>query len=66
MPDIDDLVSTQDIGQIAQVRTSAVNNWHRRYETFPQPYIERWGRMLWLRTEVMDWLESSKRAAETQ
>jgi predicted DNA-binding transcriptional regulator AlpA len=57
MPDIDDLISTQEIGQIAHVGTSAVNNWHRRYDTFPDPIRVRWGRMLWLRSEVMDWLK---------
>lgn len=59
MPDLDELVSSGDIAaMIDYCSPSSVCNWYRRCDDFPVP-IERWGVRLWVRAEIVAWLDGS-------
>jgi len=56
-----DELSTSDIAELAQVVPSAVSNWRKRYDDFPQP-IDKPGRWKRFRAgDVMEWLEDHGR-----
>jgi hypothetical protein len=51
-----DLVSKQEIAEMANVHGSAINNWEKRDLGFPLPWGEWPGRIkLWLRSDIEDW-----------
>ena len=59
-----DELSTSDIAELAQVGPSAVSNWRKRYDDFPQP-IEKPGKWQRFRVnEVLEWLERHGRIPE--
>ena len=63
MPDLDELVSSGDIAVLSNAGQTAVCNWYRRCDDFPVP-MERWGIRLWVRAEIVAWLDGRNRGLE--
>ena len=59
----DELIAGNGIARLAGVRPTAVSNWIRRHNDFPDPWGEVDGRRLWVLEEVQAWL-AQRRAAE--
>ena len=64
--DLDDLI---DVGEVAELlglaHKNSVTTYMRRYDDFPNPVIEfASGKCrAWLKTDVVDWIESTRREA---
>ncbi len=52
----DDLVGLQEIGEMADVTSSAVANWRRRFADFPTPLVELKSGPVFSRAAVGAWL----------
>ena len=56
-----DLIARGDAAQLAGVAVSTINQWVRRYPDFPQPFARTSGGDIYLRQEVLAWLEKTGR-----
>jgi hypothetical protein len=56
-----DLVATGDIANMAGVTVDAVAQWVRRHPDFPAAVAVTSGGKIWLRADVMKWLEKTGR-----
>jgi hypothetical protein len=54
---VDELLTMSDIARAAGVSLAAVNNWRRRYDSFPEP---RPGTGRFSAEQVADWLDDRK------
>lgn len=62
--ELDELMTTANIAELAGVRISAVSNWQARYPEFPDPVFESGGMRLWLRPQIETWLADRAGAAD--
>ena len=53
---IDDLVGLQEIAELANVTSSAVANWRRRFPDFPAPLVELKSGPVFSRETILAWL----------
>ena len=59
-----DLLARGDIAALAGVAKATINQWVRRYETFPKPFARTSGGYIYLRHEIEAWLNGTERASE--
>src|SRR5207253_1098456 len=52
------LVGLSDIAKIANSTKQAVNNWRKRYQTFPEPVQKLNSGPLWSRTQIEEWIKT--------
>jgi type I restriction enzyme M protein len=53
-----ELVSLSDIARIADTTKQAVNNWRKRYKTFPEPVQNLKSGPVWSREQIEDWIKT--------
>lgn len=61
--ELDELMSTSAIAELAGVTMAAVSNWQARYPEFPEPVWVGAGTRLWLRPQIEAWLADRAGAA---
>lgn len=59
--DLDDLIGTAEIGELAGVSSAAVSVWRNRHKTFPDPLVKVRSGPLYSRRTVTAWLEETGR-----
>lgn len=59
--DLDDLIGTAEIGELAGVSSAAVTVWRGRHEAFPAPLVRVRSGPLYSRRAVVAWLEETGR-----
>ena len=58
---LNNLLGTAEIAELAGVNRSTVNQWAIRHRDFPRPVFHCADRKLYDRHEVLDWLEGTGR-----
>jgi predicted DNA-binding transcriptional regulator AlpA len=64
--DTDKVICLTEIAEIAGVSVSAVSNWRRRHNDFPQAHVSMRLGDLWLREDVEHWLATRHANVELQ
>lgn len=61
-----ELVGTTEIAELASVTRAAVGNWVIRDPSFPKPIAELACGQIWLKSDVIDWLEQNKHLGQQE